>query len=62
MLFLFLFFFKRLTHHKNLFIFAELNSTYLLKGLEEVGEVGVGGGGGRNEVSTQYFLNSLSCR
>ena len=44
MLFLFLFFFKRLTHHKNLFIFAELNSTYLLKGLEEVGEVGVGGG------------------
>ena len=60
MLFLFLFFFKRLTHHKNLFIFAELNSTYLLKGLEEVGEVGVGGGG-RNEVSTQSFLQSLSC-
>ena len=59
MLFLFLFFFKRLTHHKNLFIFAELNSTYLLKGLEEVGEVGVGGG--RNEVSTQSFLQSLSC-
>ena len=37
----------------------ELNSTYLLKGLEEVGEVGVGGR--RNEVSTQSFLQSLSC-